>query len=573
MQSKEKRYWIILLTSVVSIIPWLGFYYFYTKGEPREALASQAMLESGNWILPLRYGDMFATKPPFMHWISALIAKFTIGDINEYIARIPAAVSGIAIILLTFRFFAKRYSVVIASIASMILMTAFEMHRTSMEARVDMPLALFMILALIFIFRRFEQGPTKLNWLAIVLSASAAILIKGPVGAVLPLGIYALFLLYRGDKFLHIVIEMFKLGPASLIIPLMWYAAAYSVGGELFWETVYNENFGRFTSTESMGHKAPFYANITYYIMGFIPWSIVFLAAAPRYIISGLKSPKQKILDAYKLFKDQPSVIQFTWFAVVIVTLFYTIPSGKRSVYLLPAYPFLAILLARWFDNLAQVRHWSLRLTAYILVVLSSLMMIVIAQFNFWIVAKRTFNTFSNRFLQEETQLTLNSIIPYLESISMLGVILISILIVATIYLVITLIKGGRRSLIYGIFGLMFSINLLLDGYILPPIKNNSSLRGFALECKSISGDSPLYMPSMDGLRFYVINYYLHNKLQPLDRRDAEGGYCFVIEPEYEALKEAYVDRYEFEQVSSTANRYNDVRRVVLFVKFKSKSN
>ncbi|MGL4994212.1 MAG: ArnT family glycosyltransferase [Bacteroidales bacterium] len=574
MQSKEKRYWIIILLAIVSIIPWLGFYYFYTKGEPREALASQAMLESGNWILPQRYGDMFATKPPFMHWISAFIAKITIGDVNEFIARIPAALSGIGIILLTFKFFVKRYSIHVTTIASMILLTAFEMHRTSMEARVDMPLSFFMILTLLYVYKRVEYGATKLNWLAIVLSASVAVLIKGPVGAVLPLGIYALYMLYKGENIQRIVIEMFKLGPASLVLPLMWYIAAYKVGGELFWETVYNENFGRFTSTESMGHQAPFYANIAYYIMGFIPWSIALLVAMPSYILSFAKSPKQRGLEAYKGFKDQPSVIQFTWFVVVIVTIFYTIPSGKRSVYLLPAYPFLAILLAQWFDKLSQVRHWSLKLTAHILVLLSSFMMLTISLYNLGMGRHKSYLTFSKRILSGETHFTLSSVIPYLEDITSQGAILIIVVLVSTIYLIVQLSRGGRRSLIYGIFGLMFSINLLLDGYILPPIKNNTSLKEFALDCKEISGDSPLYMPSMDGLRFYVINYYLHNKLEPLDRREAANqGYCFVIEPDYEALKQKYEDRFEFELIHSTSNRYNDVRRVVLFVKFKSKSN
>ena len=38
----------------------------------------------------------------------------------------------------------------------------------------------------------------------------------------------------------------------------------------------------------------------------------------------------------------------FTWLAFLLVLFFYCIPKSKRSVYLLPCYPFMAYLIAEY---------------------------------------------------------------------------------------------------------------------------------------------------------------------------------------------------------------------------------
>ncbi|MDE6397033.1 MAG: hypothetical protein K2K84_07165, partial [Muribaculaceae bacterium] len=50
---------LLLPAIIVSIlfIPWLGESLFYSKGEPREAIVAVSMIESGDWILPVSYGE------------------------------------------------------------------------------------------------------------------------------------------------------------------------------------------------------------------------------------------------------------------------------------------------------------------------------------------------------------------------------------------------------------------------------------------------------------------------------------------------------------------------------------
>ena len=56
------------------LIPWLGLKDFSTRGEAREALVAQAMVQSGNWILPSAYNGAIPSKPPLLHWLISLFS-------------------------------------------------------------------------------------------------------------------------------------------------------------------------------------------------------------------------------------------------------------------------------------------------------------------------------------------------------------------------------------------------------------------------------------------------------------------------------------------------------------------
>jgi 4-amino-4-deoxy-L-arabinose transferase-like glycosyltransferase len=47
---------------------------FYDKQEAREALVIWEIHNSGNWILPLRNEEEIPAKPPFYHWLGAVVA-------------------------------------------------------------------------------------------------------------------------------------------------------------------------------------------------------------------------------------------------------------------------------------------------------------------------------------------------------------------------------------------------------------------------------------------------------------------------------------------------------------------
>lgn len=48
------------------------------------------------------------------------------------------------------------------------------------------------------------------------------------------------------------------------------------------------------------------------------------------------------------------TVAAFAWVVILTIFIFYCIPKSKRSVYLLPIYPFMGMLLAEYLLALVQ---------------------------------------------------------------------------------------------------------------------------------------------------------------------------------------------------------------------------
>src|SRR5262245_56458155 len=71
--------------------PYLGSISFFDKGEPREALAVQDIVQRGEWLVPLKRATDIPSKPPLFHW-SAAAGSLVTGELNEPIIRFPSAV-------------------------------------------------------------------------------------------------------------------------------------------------------------------------------------------------------------------------------------------------------------------------------------------------------------------------------------------------------------------------------------------------------------------------------------------------------------------------------------------------
>lgn len=235
--------WLVFILSVLLTLPWIGLGNFYTRGEPREALVAVAMLEQGNFILPFFQGE-FAFKPPMLHWLVALFS-LPQGYVSEITARLPSALACIVMCCAFYSFVSKRFSPSRSFYASLILMSCFEVHRAAMTCRVDMVLTMFIVLAFLALYHWYEKGYKGMPWLA-SLAISGAILTKGPIGAILPCFALFVFMLFYREKWSRILLALVKISLLSVIIPLVWYVAAYRQGGEVFLRLVMEENFGRF---------------------------------------------------------------------------------------------------------------------------------------------------------------------------------------------------------------------------------------------------------------------------------------------------------------------------------------
>ena len=342
-----------------------------------------SMLESGNWILPVNYGTDIAYKPPFFYWAIAAVSSL-LGGVTEYSSRLPSALAFLAMQLVFFSFIAKRKDVKTAFLASILLLSSFEVHRAALACRVDMVQVSFIVISLCLLFRWDEKGCRRIPWLAVLLMGCAT-LTKGPVGSIFPCVCIGIYQLLRGRAFWKTFFSLLVIGLLSLVPYAAWIGAAYAQGGQSFLDLVLEENTGRFMGKMSYdSHENPVWYNFLTIIWGWVPWTLVLLLS-----LFGLKwksiswlpegaSFGERIRKAWDKFRSQSPLQLFTWVVILFIFIFYCIPKSKRSVYLLPIYPFMAVLMAEYLLALVQRGAKVFKVSA---IIFASLCLILTAVF------------------------------------------------------------------------------------------------------------------------------------------------------------------------------------------------
>ena len=567
--TKKKVFWVLFLTFIVLVIPFLDIYDFNTKGEPREAIVSYNMLESGNWILPRNSVGEIAYKPPFFHWCIAAVS-YVWGEVNEFTSRLPSAVAFISLCLLTFSFFAKRRNMFTALLTVVICFTCNEFHRQGFNCRVDMMLTFFTVTAMYRLYRWYERGMKGVPWVA-VLMMSLGVLTKGPIGTLLPCLVTGVFLLMRRVNFFKALLWMCAIGILSLIIPAFWYYAAYQQAGQEFLDLAMEENVGRMTNTMSYQvHTNPWYANILYLLVGFLPWVILLvisLFTLPyrtwREKMKQKDKPENSVWKRINTWlKEGDPIIVYSHAAVVVIFIFYCIPDCKRSVYLMPMYPFLAFFIARYIYWLVDHRNKSIKIYGGFISILG-MMLITILVVNQFIHIPDSF--FHGRRAQNSIDMVhqLHSIWNVWSWVQ----IAIPCLLCAYWWKWLRGEKSSYHRHVLDIILMTVALYIPIDAVVKPAALNAQSVKHIAMEVeqKVPRGEGDLYEYIEDGERakgdpvhFFELNFYMHDRIG-LFTSKPEKGYLLIGANDAELrLKDFEQEGYRFTEV------YNSGKKTVM---------
>lgn len=330
---------LLLLCSLLYF--WeLGRIPFYNYEESKEALIVWEIVNDGGWILPRRNGTEMPLKPPLFHWIGAGISLLG-GQVSEFAVRAPSAFAASAAVVLTFFCGQAWWSWRVGLFAALILATSPEWARWAIHARSDMLLVFFMTAAMLSFFQLWHERASRRSLVYMFYaSLGLAILAKGPLGFLLPVLVIVAFLAERRD--LQFISKM-KLAGGSLVMVVIaasWYVLATAQGGgEFVSRQILDENVFRFFASEQGGPSRDhsFYYYVPTLCAGMLPWSLFF----PALIYALYRSHGQG---------DAKSRYLMIWCGVEL--LFFSLASGKRSNYILPMYPALALLLGVWWQEL-----------------------------------------------------------------------------------------------------------------------------------------------------------------------------------------------------------------------------
>jgi len=353
------------------------------RDEPRFAEASREMIERGDYIVPYFNNQVRLDKPPLAYW--AQVASYHIFGESDFAARFPSAVAA-ALTALTIFAWGSRLRAATASQAridgarvgwwaAIIFTLSLQTFLHAKAAVADMWLVLFMTIAHwsgYELIRRSTSNAERVEapvarrpadsrwWWMFYASLAFAFLAKGPIGWA-PLATVAATKFFLRDAHLA---RRFKFMSGILfmlaIVALWGVPALIQTHGEFFLIGIGRHVVGRsFVTMEGHGANSlgmyllllPFYF-VTVFI-SFFPWSI----KLPWLIGKLWPSRAAGIIRLRQGYGGQADpgykgnkIDKYLLVGVAIIFIIFTLVKTKLPHYTLPAFPLLALLLARRFD-------------------------------------------------------------------------------------------------------------------------------------------------------------------------------------------------------------------------------
>lgn len=537
----NKAFTIVCVIAVMLTVPFLGLTDFYSKGEPREAVVAYTMVEHGNWILPINNGGDIPYKPPFFHWCIALFSLLQ-GHVSEFSSRLPSALALVAMSVGGFVFFAKRKNANMALLATLLSLTAFEVHRAGINCRVDMVNTAFMVGALFLMYQWWERGKHTMPWLAI-LCMSGATLTKGPVGMLLPCAVMGVFMLTQRESLWSTVWRLGLTALLSLVLPLCWYYAAYMQGGDEFLRLVKEENIDRLLGKMAYeSHENPFWYNFLTLITGWLPYTLLFVFSL--FVLPWKRFSKSGFMQSVR--RAEPMQV-FVWLAFGLILFFYCIPKSKRSVYLLPCYPFMAWLMAQYVVWLVANRLSAVKAYAWLMGVLGVGLSVAFVVLKTGMVPDTLFH---GKHAADNI-----AMLHALESISVSPSHLLFALLPAAVGVatIMTLLKKDdnlRNRVVWLSLSVVVALFLALDSTFQPAVLNTKADKSLAPQIEQRFDMTKMYSyMSSPMLHFFSLNFYLGDRIQQFEKVKPEDGVLMIPEDDVEEFKKTVGRGYCLQRV------------------------
>ena len=295
--------------------------------ESNYALTAKEMLQSGDWLSPRIYGQVWFDKPALIYWM--LLISYKLFGVTDFAARLPSAVFSAASLALVDWFVrALGYGRRTGLQAALILASMLEFWLLAHMVITDAALFFFHSLALCSFFLALVRRSAALaciGWIA----CGFAVLTKGPIGLLLPGFTMCVYLLLDRKMLANslVVFRPFNLA-MFLVVALPWYIWMSVHYGDAFINTFLGlHNYVRATVSEHPKDNVWYYYFVLYPV-SLLPWTGLLFAGRKAAVL---------------LVRSQ----QVFLCVVIGVTIgFYSLMATKYPTYIFPVLFFTAVLLA-----------------------------------------------------------------------------------------------------------------------------------------------------------------------------------------------------------------------------------
>jgi 4-amino-4-deoxy-L-arabinose transferase-like glycosyltransferase len=309
--------------------------------EGNNAEAAREMMERGEWVVPTFNFELRTDKPVLLYWLQ--IGAYRLLGVNPLAARLPSALAALLTMLLVYELGRLMFGAAAGLLAGVVLASVVLFSAAAHFANPDALLNAFTTL-IFFLFWRSYAHSGRGWFVPAGVSAGLAMLTKGPVGLLLPGGVVLLFLAW--ERRLSLLWDRrLALGfLAFFLVAAPWYAmVGADTKGEFLRGFFLNHNLGRYGAAME-NHGGPIFYYVLVLLVGLAPWS-VFLGPAVWHGLRALRAgPEAEMARPQAAFR-------FLWCWIGVYFVFFSFSGTKLPNYILPLYPPLALLTARFLDG------------------------------------------------------------------------------------------------------------------------------------------------------------------------------------------------------------------------------
>ena len=328
--------WLFWLVALLVLGAGLGLRDPWPADEPRFALVARQMVESGQWLFPMRGDALYPDKPPLFMWLQALAYELS-GNLRIAFL-LPSLLASLGTLWCVVDLGTRLWTRRVGLYAGWALLFALQFTWQAKRAQIDPLVTFFITLANYGLLRHVLHGPDWRMWMLGWAAAGLGTITKG-VGILallmlLPAGIAAL----RGWPVRQHARDLrWWLGPlaflaacATWLVPMLLAVAAQGPEYHAYARDIlFRQTATRYA--DAWHHEQP-------------PWYFLEVMAV-TWRPAMLALPWAIPAWCRRLRRRDPRyLLPLAWWGLVL--LFFTLSSGKRDMYLLPALPMACLALA-----------------------------------------------------------------------------------------------------------------------------------------------------------------------------------------------------------------------------------
>lgn len=352
---RKLLYWFFALAFFI-LAAGYGLREPWPSDEPRFVLVAKQMVDSGNYLFPHRGIELYPDKPPVFFWI--LAACYQLFGSWRWSFLLPSLMSGMAVLYLTFDLARRLWNPRAGLWAATAILFSFQFVYQFKRAQIDPTLVLFTTIALYGFIRHLLLGPHWRWFYAACFFSGLGIITKG-VGF-LPLLVFIPYMALRLAKANGIPVlnnsgmlrwsgglVFFLFAIAIWLVPLLW---TVSHGGSAEQQAYLDNILFRQTAeryANPWGHHEPFWYFAEVILLFWLPFSLAFFWLWRSWQQAWLTREAKVLLPLF-------------W--AILVVVFFSLSSGKRDMYILPALPAFALAAAPFMQSISERKNFRLAL-------------------------------------------------------------------------------------------------------------------------------------------------------------------------------------------------------------------